>query len=680
MKKISAISLIFLFLTIHTCYLFAQTPNEDVTKLLKEAQLHFKSRSYMDAISVYERILEIEPHNTEATFYMGLSHLRSLHKDNALGFLLKLAKTKPDYHLLLDFYIGESYKYKNQMKDAIEYFEKVKAKFPNPSPKTLLKVYNDEVTEQNFVELINQRIREAKYGIHYLADPTNASVNNIGDKINSKYSDYAPVIAADESVLIFTSRRKGTTGKGTDVDDQLFYEDIYIAHKKNGEWEEAKNIGSTINSKFHEASIALSPNGKELFIYKDENSGDIYYSDLISENEWDKPKKVGGNINSTFHEPSVSITDDGKTLYFASDRPGGFGGLDIYKSVKNDKGDWEEPVNLGAKVNTAKDEDSPFIHFDSKTLYFSSQGHQSMGGFDIFYAELLEGEWTDPVNLGFPINTTDDDIHFVLSADYRTGYYASARPDSRGAKDIYFVEMPDYKDVEIIDFQLSIKTISVGFNPLITKSPGRALVILRGVVKDEQTDQLISAKMSLIDVEDNQVVEEIDAVSPKGIYYTTMLTGKKYLLHVQKEGYMYHSEYFEIPLGVVNQEKILHIYLKRINIQRSIDFKALFDYNSAKLKKQSIPALEKLYAFLEANPRLKGEIEGHTDDIGTDQRNQALSQQRAKSVYDYLVERGIDANRLKYAGYGESKSIATNTTPHGRSLNRRTEFRILEIN
>ncbi|MCU0445350.1 MAG: OmpA family protein [Microscillaceae bacterium] len=650
----------------------------EIEKLLKEANEFFRLREYSNAIPVYHKVLDLDSNHLQANYQLGIAYQKSTTVRNSLIYLQKVQKINPEFSALLDYYLAEAYKFNNQMPEAIRGYEVCLQKFKQDNPKRLLTVVNDDITVNDFVLLLNQRLKECRSGIKFLTDPTVATVRNMGDKINSEYSDYAPVISGDETVLIFTSRRPGS-GRGKDREDLAYYEDIYIANKKKGEWVEAKSIGRGINSKFHEASIALSNDGKQLFVYQDENGGDIYVSELSGKKNWSSPKKLSNQINTKYREPSVSITDDGKTLYFSSDRPGGFGGLDIYKVDKNEKGEWGEPVNLGEPVNTDQDEDSPFIHFDRKTLYFSSNGHETMGGFDIFYSELIENKWTLPTNLGYPINTVHDDIHFVLSANYRRGYYASDQKEGLGGKDIYIVDMPDYKDVEAIDFQLSIKTVSVGFAPLTTKEPKRAVVILRGVVRDELTDELLSAKMSLIDIEDNQPVEEINATTPRGVYYTTMTTGKKYLLHVQKEGYMYHTEYFEIPVGVVNQEKVLNIYLKRIKVSKSLDFKALFDYNSAAIKSQTLAALDKLYEFLKINSNLKGEIAGHTDNIGSDSRNKTLSEQRAKAVYDYLVKKGIDKDRLSFAGYGYGEPIATNETPHGRSLNRRTEFKVLEI-
>lgn len=679
----------YLFLTVFCSFwvfpkLQAQENNTteatDTVKIFKEVRKNIQRREFLSSIALLDEVIKQDSSNLAAHYLLGICHLRALHKEDAYRHLQFVFKRKPQYTDLMFFYLAEAEKYNNMMAQAIEHYKATQDLYADFKER-YVQLVNDVILLEEFRQLLKQRIREAEHGTRYLADPTNAKVENIGKTINSKYADYAPVISADESILIFTSRRKGTTGRNKDNDDNLFYEDIYISKRKNDKWEKPRNIGKNINTKYHEASIALSPDGTQLFIYQDENNGDIYVSELKDreKNDWGKPQKLGDPINTKHREPSVSISEDGNTLYFSSNRPGGFGGLDLYKVEKNQKGKWGEPINLGPAVNTAQDEDAPFIHYDSRTLYFSSRGHHSMGGFDIYFTEEINGKWTKPVNLGYPINTPGDDTHFVLSADYKRGYYASAKKDSEGDKDIYIIRMPDYQDIELIDFDVSLQTLSVDFSPLITNPTKRALVVMRGTVRDELSNQLLNCKMTVIDVEDFEVIEEINAVNPKGVYYTQMTTGKRYLLHVQKEGYLYHSEYFEIPLGVVNQEKILNIYLKRIGQNEVLEFKALFEYNSAKITDNARASLEKLRAFLENNPTLRCEIGGHTDNIGTEGRNMQLSADRAKAVQDYLIDKGINAARLSYKGYGESKPVASNATPYGRSLNRRTECRIIKI-
>lgn len=678
MHKIYGFILGFLWFGLIPISIYAQSTEKE--RLLKEANRFFKERQYADALDVYLEAGILDKSDYEIAFQTAICHLKSFDKSEALKYLVKIQQAKPDFSPLLTYFLGEAYKYNNLPDESIRNYVLCKEIFEKENQDKKITLVNDELSVKEFIILLDQRLQEARTGMRFLSDPTNTKVVNLGEIINSEYSDYAPVISADESVLIFTSRRKGTTGGLEDLTDGQYYEDIYISQKKKDTWEKPKNLPKGINTKYHEASIALSPNGKQLFIYKDDNGGDIYVADAEGKRNWSEPYKMGGGINTSYHETSISITNDGNTVYFASDRPGGYGGLDIYRCDKKENGNWGEPQNLGGTINTAEDDDAPFIHFDSKTLYFSSKGHQNLGGYDIFYSENLNDQWTKPTNLGFPINTAQDDIHFVLSANYKRGYYATVQKEGFGDKDIYVINMPDYKDVEEIDLQLSIKTVSVGFNPLITNDPQKAIVIIRGVVKDELSEELISAKMSLIDISENMVVDEIKTASPKGIYYTTMNTGKKYLIHVQKEGYLFHSEYFEIPVGVVNSEKVLNIYLKRITVAKTVDFKALYDYNSATLKTISYPALDNLFSFLITNLDIKGEIAGHTDNIGTEKRNKELSEQRAKSVYDYLVKKGIDKERLTYVGFGPTQPISGNDTAFGRSLNRRTEFKILKVN
>ncbi|MBL4657873.1 MAG: PD40 domain-containing protein, partial [Flavobacteriales bacterium] len=293
-------------------------------------------------------------------------------------------------------------------------------------------------------------------------------VEGLGSAINSEFADYHPLISADESVLFFTSRRENTTGGGKDPDFDIYYEDIYVSHKKDSVWALAINPGYPLNTTGHDAALGLSPDGQRLFIYRD---GDIYESKLEGP-DWLEPVKLNKNVNSKHRETSACYSFDGVTMYFVSDRPGGFGGTDIYVSEIGGDGKWGEAVNLGSQVNTGQNEDAVFMHPDGKTLYFSSQGHNNTGGYDIFKSvqqdnyvprETKDGEpalsslvtgtveaaegpaqsaaegWSTPENLGAPINTTGDDVFFVLAANGKRGYYSSSKPGGSGEKDIYVI-------------------------------------------------------------------------------------------------------------------------------------------------------------------------------------------------------------------------------------------------
>src|SRR6185437_5686759 len=412
------------------------------------------------------------------------------------------------------------------------------------------KKYRTTIDAKNLEELekVDRKIYECENGIIYIKSPVKAEVKNMGPVLNTKYADYAPVITADESMLVFTSRRPGSTGGLLD-EKQNPYEDIYISLNKNNEWQAPQNIGKPINTDGHDASIAISPDGSQIFLYKDDNNGDIFVSKFEGI-EWSKPADLGKYVDTKYGETSVSMTADGKTIYFTSDRPGGFGGLDIYVSKKDKKGKWGEAVNLGKVVNTEYEEDSPFIHADGKTLYFSSRGHAGMGDFDIYKTTLQpNGAWSEPENLGYPINTADDDLYFVLSADNKHGYYSSEREGGYGEKDLYMISMPkpevlasvESKEVKLpSNTKKKMATIAKveSFNPV---------TILKGTIRDDLTKDVLEADIVIIDNEKNEVISELKSNKLTGGYLVVLPSGKNYGMRVQHPSYLFHSENFDIP-------------------------------------------------------------------------------------------------------------------------------------
>jgi len=462
-----------------------------------------------------------------------------------------------------------------------------------------------------------------------------------------------PVISADETVLIFTSRRPGTTGGQIQESTGQYHEDIYLSVKDSaGQWTTPENIGTEINTAGHDASIALSPDGQELFVYKDDNSGDIYISTLNG-NKWSAPKKVLGAINSKYWEPSASISADEKTLFFTSDRPGGYGGRDIYVCNLLPNGQWAAPKNMGPDINTEYDDDAPFIHPDSKTFYFSSEGHKSMGGFDIFVSKYDADKktWGKPENVGYPINTAGDDIFFVWSADGTRGYFSSIRADSYGDKDLYVVSRPK---------------VSV------------SLIVLKGRVFAEETEKAISATITIVDNETNKIVGITNSNSYSGKYTVILPPGKNYGISVTANNFLPYSENVDIPIGEY-YELSKDIKLKPLTVGSVAVLKnVFFDSNKSELRKESFGELGRFAELLKENPDLYVEITGHTDNVGDNALNLKLSDERAKSVVKYLVSKGVNASRLYPVGYGEDFPVATNDTDEGKQLNRRTELIITE--
>jgi outer membrane protein OmpA-like peptidoglycan-associated protein len=526
---------------------------------------------------------------------------------------------------------------------------------------------------------LQMTLQQLKNAEKYIAEPLKIEIRNLGAQINSPYPDFAPVISADESVLYFTSRRPGSTG-GKVAPDGLYYEDIYVSENKNGQWTPARNVGAPLNSPTHDACIALSADGQTLFLFNSENGGDIFQSRLKG-TRWLPPKNLGSPINSKYWEPSVCLSADERTLFFVSDRPGGMGGRDIYMCRRLPNGKWSNPINLGPPVNTPYDEDGPFFHPDGKTLFYSSNGPNSIGGFDIFRTELRpDSTWAPPVNIGYPINTPGDDIYFVLSASGLHGYYASERDDSYGEKDLYLVDFstlqvasaPPTETKKEEDLQVSSEPSAAPvFRPNLT--------LVTGIIYDNETQSPLEATIVLIDNVRAETLAVLTSNAATGKYLISLPAGKNYGIAVTAPGYAFHSENFIVEESMGYREVRKDIGLNRYKAGTTIVLRNIFfDFDKATLRPESKTELERVYELLKSNPRMKARIAGHTDSRGSDEYNQRLSEARAKSVYEYLVSRGISADRLSYIGYGESRPIDTNDTEEGRQNNRRVELEILE--
>ncbi|HIA12393.1 MAG TPA: hypothetical protein EYN69_10045, partial [Flavobacteriales bacterium] len=472
--------------------------------------------------------------------------------------------------------------------------------------------------------------------------------------------DYVSTISADESILMFTSRRKARDGEEFDEYTYEYLEDIYISYNENGEWSKPKNLGKPVNTPRNDAISGLSFDGQRLFVYRDDEkgNGDIYESFLEGE-KWSEVTKFPAPINTEYHESMACLAYDGKTLYFVSNRPetGAFGGRDIYMSKWDKRREiWRKPKNLGRNINTKYNEESVFIHPDGKTLYFSSQGHNSMGGYDIFKSTAKGRSWSKPKNLGYPINSPDDDVAFVVSASGRHAYYSSVQNEGFGRRDLYkitFIDPP-------------------------TEPTQPQLTLLKGVVSDAITAEKLEARIEIIDNTLNEVVADFQSNSTSGKYLVTLPSGKNYGIVVTAEGYLFHSENVNIPASYGYQEVEKNIELNKLAAGSKIVLNNIFfDFDMATLRPESTAELNRLFKLIQENGSMKIEISGHTDNKGSDTYNQKLSENRARSVVGFLTEKGVTKERLEFQGYGESQPIATNDTEEGQQLNRRIEFKIL---
>jgi len=696
-----------------------------------------------DIRDIMVQAAELDTTNLDANYEAGILHLNTIQKEKAGKFLQRVYRQSPDYRFDLEYYIGLSYQYGIQFKKAIDFYDRYKARFKaNPRYRGRQRM---SLTETD------RRIAECRNGIELIASPKEYRIENLGPEINSEWNDYAPALNLEEDVLIFTSKRSdGNLNENVSPRDNRPYEDIFYATKKEGNWNRAANIGKPVNTPFNDSNIALSPDGKTLYTYHD---GDFFTSVLRPDGKWGEPIMMPAPINSDSLENSISVTSDGNTLYFSSKREGGYGGFDLYAATKGSDGKWGNVRNLGPAINTEYDEDGPFIDYTGKLLYFSSMGKKGMGGFDIFRSGLLDPKknvWSEPENLGYPINTPDDDIYFVGTKDSKRGYYASVREGGYGYLDIYRISIPEF----------------------VPKEPALLPLTLEVTVEDAETGQPISGKATLQNASDNSIAAE--PVSKDGLqtFFIRSLTRQAYILTVTESGYesntqnitldgasknevkfnqvvklkkapipikllirvvesssnkaldaivtltspssqpvgnsVYREGFYQFDLNAdgkeyriaveksgylfVNQPVYLDIRSSTNGIiEKVITLSKLqpgsvgtlnniyFDFGSSKIREQSIPELKQLEKILRENPEIHMEIAGHTDNVGSAEFNQYLSEIRAKAIKDFLTVNGISGERITTVGYGESRPLVSNDDEReGRQLNRRVEFRIIK--
>jgi outer membrane protein OmpA-like peptidoglycan-associated protein len=492
-------------------------------------------------------------------------------------------------------------------------------------------------------------VKDCEFSIKAIASPVPFAPQS-ADSVNTKDDEYWPSITADGQTLMFTRQviLQGGSKKSN--------EDFYVSYARGTLWSKAFNAGPPLNTPQNEGAQSIASDGRYMYFTAcDRTAGlgrcDLYYSGFDG-SRWSPARNVGAPVNSNFWESQPSISANGRMLFFTSNRPGGLGGMDIWYSVKNEYGAWKEPENLGEKINTTGDEMSPFIHFDSKTLYFSSNGQVGLGGHDIYMSKMLgDSAWSEPENLGYPINTYNDELGLIINAEGSNAYFSSVRDPKKG-KDIFFFSLYENARPDPVSY-------------------------FRGKVYDSETMAMLKSDYELVNLRTGEVVSS-GQTDGSGSFLVCLPSGFNYGLNVNKPGYLFYSDNFmmegEHSATEPFNKKIL---LNRIKIGESFQLANVFyEIDSWELKKESLIELDKLFRLLKDNPGFSVEISGFTDSTGTAAHNQVLSERRALSVVNYLKERGIEAERLSYMGFGSASPVGTNVTREGRRLNRRTEVRI----
>ena len=511
---------------------------QDYNKLFTEGNFLILEENYVQALKNFLEAYKVDSTNANINYKIGQCYLKIPdQKYKALPYLEKAVQSvrknyAPDEPreknapVNAHYYLAMAYHLNYKFDDAINRFNTY-SEFLSPKK------------QPDLVKDVAYRIELAKNAKEFVSAPLDVKITNMGDSVNSPYAEYSPVISVDETMLIFTSRR----GSMEKTADDLFYEDIYISFRRpDSTWTTPVSISPNINTDAdHEAAIGLSADGQTLLVYKDDNGGDIYESHLQGD-QWSPLEKVGkennSDINTSSWEPSASITADGKMLYFVSDRKGGFGGRDLYRAVKLPNGKWSKAKNLGPTVNTPYDEDAPFIHPDQKTLFFSSKGHKNMGGFDIFFTSFEnDSAWTQPINMGYPINSPDDDIFYVTSADGKRAYYATTKPGGKGEKDLY-----------VISFKKHVLT-----DPI-------ALVI--GDLIPGPGEPIPDNEIVATNVESGEIVQISRARTRDGRFVISLKPGANYNLSYVVNGEEIKNETINVPSDIIYEEIERKIYVK----------------------------------------------------------------------------------------------------------------------
>jgi len=623
----------FLLICISVCS-FAQsqysTTDREAIKHYALANEALDNREFKAATDELLKAIDRDPKFTEA--HLLLADVLHVLKQNKLSIeeYRKVIAINPDFSRGVYLKLGESEISDAQYVIAQQHLQKYLT-YPNIQDKDIY--------------FAKKLLKDCDFSLEAIQHPVSFKPINVGPEINTGADEYLPVATADESELIFTRKINNN-------------EDFYKSVKLSGKWQTATYLSNNINTpNYNEGAQSITADGKYLFFTgcnRPDGLGrcDIYIAKKQGD-DWGKPYDLNPPVNTSGWESQPSISADGRTLYFVSNRKGGYGGYDIWKSTVTDKG-WSEPQNLGPNINTPYDEQSPYIHADDSTLYFCSNGWPGLGGMDLFVSHLgKNGQWQKPQNLGYPINSSGDENGLTVTASGQYAFFASNNLNGFGGYDIYYFELPENIRPHVVTY-------------------------VKGIVIDAVTKQPLEASVEIIDLEKNATVYQDNSSPEYGDFLVTLTAGKNYGLNVSKDGYLFYSANFSLLGHEAREPYQLTVELSPIEVGNKVVLNNIFfDTNKFDLKPDSKAELQKLIDFLNLNPSVHIEISGHTDNVGNNQANQVLSENRAKSVYQYLITNGITAARLIYKGYGETQPIMPNISDANRAKNRRTEFKII---
>ena len=600
---------------------------------------HFYGSSPMASIKEFEKAVKIAPDFIEPLLMLGDIYSANDQKEKAITYYQRVLDINPEYSTKAWLVAGNIY-------FDIENY---------PLSLNSFQIASEFALSEDEKILVERYIKQIKFIIHAMENPVDFNPVNMGENINTPFHEYLPSLTSDAQTLIFTRRFPRTENTIAASPEE---EDLYISQRKNNIWGKAQRMPEPVNSYGNEGSQCVSQDGRYLFFTACNRpdgfgSCDIYICEKEGD-QWSAPKNLGREVNSSAWETQPSLSIDGKTLYFVSNRKGGKGGSDIWKTTLQPNGRWSTPENLGDSINTPGNEASPFIHYDNRTLFFSSDGHIGMGGADVFSAKRKNNNtWSTPKNLGYPINTKHDESCIIVEPDGKIAIIASDKFGGYGKQDLYAFEL-----------HKAIRPTAVTY--------------MKGYVYDQTTQKPLASQFEIIDLETGETIASASSDRITGNFLISLPTNRNYALNVSSDKYLFYSDYIELINSSEKEPFLKDIPLKPIKVGESVVLKnVFFDVNKYNLKEESKIELDKLISLLIRNTTLKIEIGGHTDNTGDEKSNQILSENRAKSVYHYLIDRSIPASQLTFKGYGQANPINPNDTEQGRANNRRTEFKII---
>ena len=608
-----------------------QAQQKKSLKLYEKSELELRARNFGGAIEILKKIIEKDP--TYGAPYLRLATTFSVlqEKDSALTYYERFTEVTPFSKVNPSLWITIA-----NMHFQKGNYEQAKNALANAN------------TESKLSPQVDHLAANIEYSLRAIQKPKVIELERLPDEVNKFRLQYFPVLTVDNQQIIYTAQ-------GIERDENLV-----ISYKKDGKWTPAQSISPFINSSFNEGACTISADGRTLIFTscngrQSMGSCDLYITYRVGDS-WSIPKNLGPTVNSVDWESQPALSADGKTLYFASSRPGGLGARDIWVTHMEDS-EWTKPQNLGSNVNTSEDDITPFIHVNGQSLFFSSKGRQGMGGYDMYLCTKEEKGWSRPVNLGYPINTFNDEVGIFITADGQTAYFSK--------------EIAEHGTIvrsDIMKFEIVNDTLVRNTSSYIT-----------GRVLNEETNAPLQADFHMADLNQQDIVYKVSSDSVTGRYFLVLTQGREYGVFVSKENYLFEDLTFEARSNTLLQPDTIDIYLKPIKDGVSMILENVyFEFNEYTLDKRSLAELDQIYGYLKNNSRINVRIEGYTDNIGTEMYNKDLSTKRAMSVYNYLRDKGIVADRLSFEGYGSSKPIDSNDSEEGRKRNRRIEFRVIK--